>query len=260
MDSDDGRRSILVAGDPSYTVRLEGFEGPLELLLHLIRKHKYDIYDIPISSILDEYLGVLDAMQEFDIDHAGEFLVMAATLAQIKSRMLLPRPLAEGEGEEGEDPRAELVRRLLDYERFREAALELSGRPQLGRDVFAREGSTEAEGVEKPEVAVEADLLHLLMAFREVLKEAGEEFIHEVSRRRMTTQEAMTEILDHFRDVEPGGSIRFRDLFPGHPTRDRVVALFMGILELVKLRALKVSQTVTFGEIRLSALPAEEEE
>ena len=140
MTDQTPKSSILYEEDQTYMVRLMGFEGPLELLLHLIRKHKYDIYDIPIASILREYLEVLEAMQELNLDLAGEFLVMAATLAQIKSRMLLPRHTEGEEGDdEGLDPRAELVRRLLDYERYREAATSLETLPHLGRDVFSRE-------------------------------------------------------------------------------------------------------------------------
>ena len=230
------------------------------LLLTLIRKHKYDIYDIPIAEILKEYLGAIEVLREFDLDRAGDFLVMAATLAQIKSRMLLPRHLEE-DGEEGEDPRAELVRRLLEYERFREAAAELEDRPRLGRDVFARdEAPGEIDGVDEVEVPIKGDLFHLLLAFKDVLKEASESFIHEVSRQRMTTQEAMGEVLERFSELEPGESMSFRDLFVGVPTKDRIIALFMGILELMRIRAIKVKQSVEFGEIRLEALPREESE
>lgn len=257
MTSAEERQPILFQEDEGYKVRLEGFEGPLELLLLLIRKHKYDIWDIPIGSMLEEYLAVIEAIRELDIDNAGDFLVMAATLAQIKSRMLLPSPRPDEEGE-GEDPRAGLVRRLLEYERFREAAEGLGVRPLLGRDVFARDGSPAQEGIERPEPAVETSLFHLLLAFREVLREASEEFVHEVSQKRMTTQEAMTEILDRFQGLEAGQTLAFRDLFASPPSRDRIVALFMGLLELVKLRAIKVMQTTPFGEIRIAATASED--
>jgi segregation and condensation protein A len=244
--------SILFSEDETYKVRLEGFEGPLELLLLLIRKHKYDIYDIPIALILVEYLGVIEDLEEFDIDLAGEFLVMAATLAQIKSRMLLPKISALDDGEEGEDPRAELVRRLLDYERFREVALGLSERPLLGRDVFIREQAKDAVDAANPkDVPVEANLMHLLLAFKDVLKEASEEFVHEVAQQRMTTQEAIIELLEHFEGLEEGVSIRFRDLFPRRPKRARIVALFMGVLELIRMRAISFKQANAFGEIRV---------
>ncbi|TAL16376.1 segregation/condensation protein A [bacterium] len=259
MSETDGRQLLLFGEDNTYLVRLEGFEGPLELLLHLIRKHKYDIYDIPIAAILVEYLAVIEALQEFDIDLAGEFLVMAATLAQIKSRMLLPRPALPEEEEEGGDPRAELVRRLLDYERFREAALGLAGQPLLGRDVFLRPQNQEEKKALRPEPPIETNLYSLLVAFREVLRDAPEEFIHEVSRDRMTTQEAMTELLDRFRLLGDGESIEFHELFSGPPRRDRIVALFMGLLELVKMSAIKIWQPVAFGEIRIMAVSIEED-
>ncbi|PLX41300.1 MAG: segregation/condensation protein A [Deltaproteobacteria bacterium] len=258
MSEQDERQLLLFGEDNTYLVRLEGFEGPLELLLLLIRKHKYDIYDIPIAAILKEYLGVIEEIQKVDIDLAGEFLVMAATLAQIKSRMLIPKHLEE-EAEEGEDPRAELVRRLLEYERFREAAKSLSDTPRLGRDVFTRSGPPEGQEIERPEQKIEADLFNLLLAFKEVLKEASEEFIHEVSRHRMTTQEAMTELLERFSGAEKGDRVSFRSLFTGAKTKDRLIALFMGLLELVRMRAIKVEQPVAFGEIIIVATPAEED-
>lgn len=244
---------ILYEEDQTYKVRLTNFDGPLELLLHLIRKHKYDIYDIPIASILRDYLDVIEAMKELDFDLAGEFLVMAATLTQIKSRMLLPRPGQSGEGEEeGADPRAELVKRLLIYERFREAAEGLSGRPLLGQQVFARPQSKEPpEGMERPDAPIEASLMHLLLAFKEVLKEASEEFVHEVSRQRMTTTEAVQELLEKFEGLGEGESLAFKDLFTGKMQKQRVIALFMGILELIKMRAVRVRQINAFGEIRI---------
>lgn len=253
-----GRDGILREEGQGYRVRLEGFEGPLDLLLHLIRKNRYDIYDIPIARILDEYLAVLDALPEFDLDEAGEFLVMAATLAEIKSRMLLPAP-PEPEEEEGQDPRAELVRRLLEYERIREAALELEARPQLGRDVFDRPWrSADLDEAEHPEAPLEVDLFQLLLAFKDLVDQAPDEFVHEVARQRISLQEAIQEILDHFQAVPPGTGLLFRDLFPPRPSRSRVVATFLALLELVRMRALRVVQVVPFGEIRVYAVPGEE--
>ncbi len=253
----EGSGGILREGGEGYRVRLEGFEGPLDLLLHLIRKNRYDIYDIPIARILEEYLAVLDVLGEFDLDEAGEFLVMAATLAEIKSRMLLPAP-PEPE-EEGEDPRAELVRRLLEYERIREAASELEARPQLGRDVFDRPGrAPDLDEVEHPDAPLEVDLFQLLLAFKDLVDQAPEEFVHEVARQRISIHEAIQEILDHFQAVPAGAGLLFRDLFPPRPSRSRVVATFLALLELVRLRALRVVQAVPFGEIRVYAVPGEE--
>ncbi len=250
---------VLVGDGQTYTIKLEGFEGPLDLLLHLIRKSRFDIYDIPIARILEDYLGVLEVMRELDLDVAGEFLVMAATLAHIKSRMLLPAP-EEAADEEGDDPRAELVRRLVEYERMREAAQELEGRPLLGRDVFARTWrAPDLDEVETPEAPVEADLFQLLIAFKELLETAPEDVIHEVIRERISLQEAIQEILDHFGRLPPGMGLSFRDLFPPRPARTRVVATFLALLELVRLRAVRVLQAAPFGEIRLYAVPAEED-
>ena len=251
---------ILFEDGQSYTIRLEGFEGPLDLLLHLIRKNRFDIYNIPIAAILKEYLGVLEVMRELDLDVAGEFLVMAATLAHIKSRLLLPSPEEEA-AEEGEDPRAELVRRLVEYERLRIAAADLEHRPVLGRDVFARTWrAVDFDDVEVPDAPVEADLYELLIAFREMMAEAPEEVIHEIARERISLHEAMTEVLDQFARLPAGLGVSFRELFPPRPTRERVIATFLALLELVRVRAIRVMQVATFGELRVYAVPTEGDE
>jgi segregation and condensation protein A len=250
---------ILFEDGQTYKVRLEGFEGPLDLLLHLIRKHRFDIYDIPIARILDDYLKVLDVMRELDLDVVGEFLVMAATLAEIKSRMLLPAA-DEPEEEEGQDPRAELVRRLVEYERVREAARELEGRPLLGRDVFARTWrAVDLDEIEQPDAPLEVDLYQLLVAFKRLLDETPEELMHEVVRERISIQDAIHEILDQFELLPPGQGVSFRDLFPPRPTRQRIVATFLALLELVRLRALRVVQVAAFGELRVYPVPVGEE-
>lgn len=250
---------ILFGEGQAYKVRLEGFEGPLDLLLHLIRRHRYDIYDIPIARILEEYLGVLEVIRELDLDLAGEFLVMAATLAEIKSRMLLPAPKEPAAEEEGEDPRAELVRRLVEYERMREAALQLGGLPQLGRDVFARTWrAAELDEIEPPEAPLELDLYQLLLAFKGLLETASEDFVHEVVRQRVSIQEAIQEVLDRFQGLPAGMGLSFSDLFPARPSRSRVVATFLALLELVRLRAIRVVQAAPYGEIRVYAVPGED--
>jgi segregation and condensation protein A len=254
----DPNGGILFEAGQTYTVRLEGFEGPLGLLLHLIRKHRYDIYDIPIARILEEYLRALEWMKDLDLDLAGEFLVMAATLAEIKSRMLLPVP-EEPDEQEGEDPRGELVRRLLEYERMRGAALRLEGMPQLGRDVFSRAGrAAELDELEVSEAPLELDLFQLLLAFKGVLDGAPDDFVHEVVRQRVSIQEAIQEVLDSLRGLPSGTGMSFRDLFPARPSRGRVVATFLALLELVRLRAIRVVQVAAFGEIRVYAVPTEE--
>ncbi|GAB4262224.1 MAG: segregation/condensation protein A [Deferrisomatales bacterium] len=256
---DRRRDGILYEDGQVYKVRLEGFEGPLDLLLHLIRKHRYDIYDIPIAAILEEYLQVLEVMRDLDLDVAGEFLVMAATLAEIKSRMLLPAP-EEPEEEDGVDPRAELVRRLVEYERMKEALRALEARPLLGREVFLRPPeAADLDEVEAPDAPLEVDLYQLLVAFKELLDEAPEEFVHEVVRQRVSLQDAIQEVLEHFERLPAGMSLSFRDLFPPRPSRDRVVVTFLALLELIRLRAVRVAQAGPFGEIRLYAIPAQEE-
>ena len=249
------RTEILVPDGHAYRVCIEGFEGPLDLLLQLIRKHRFDIYDIPIARILHEYLKVLDVMRELDLDLAGEFLVMAATLAEIKSRMLLPVP--EEPEEEGEDPRAELVRRLVEYERMREAARQLETRPMLGRDVFKRTWrAAELEEFERPDAPVDVDLFQLLVAFKRILEESEEDLTHEVARERISIQDAIQELLDHFERLPAGMGISFRDLFPPRPARERVIATFLALLELVRLRALRVVQAAAFGELRIYPVPS----
>jgi len=252
--SNDSQIILLEEGE-TYKICLEGFEGPLDLLLHLIRKHKLDIYDIPIAKILEEYLKTLDVMRELNLDVAGEFLVMAATLAEIKSRMLLPTPEDEEE-EEGEDPRAELVRRLIEYERMREAARQLEERPLLGREVFARTWRSPDIDEAAPEASLlELDLFQLLVAFKEALDNAPEEIVHEVTRERLSAKDVMEEILSAFEDLPEGMSLSFWDLFPPRPTKDRIVATFLAILELVRLRAIRVVQAAAFGELRIYSVP-----
>lgn len=249
---------ILYEEGQIYKVRLEGFEGPLDLLLHLIRKHRFDIYDIPIAKILDEYLRVLEVLRELDLDVAGDFLVMAASLAEIKSRMLLPVP-QEPDEEEGADPRAELVRRLVEYERIRGAVVELEARPLLGRDVFARTWrAADLDELPAPDPVFEVDLYQLLVALKGLLEEAPQEFVQDVARERISIQEAIQSILDQFGALPPGMGISFRELFPPRPARDRVIATFLAVLELVRLQAIRVLQVVPFGDLRVFAIPVEE--
>jgi segregation and condensation protein A len=259
MKEANSEAGILFEENQTYKVRLEGFEGPLDLLLHLIRKHRYDVYDIPIARILQEYLAVLDVMQELDLDVAGEFLLMAATLAHIKSRMLLPVPEDDAGQTEVEDPRLELVRRLVEYEQFREAAGELEHLAILGRDVFARTWrAPELDEAGEAEAPMEGDLYDLLLAFHDLLKEAPEEFVEDVARQRISIQDAIQEILDRFEGLGPGEGLAFRDLFAPRPTRAEVVATFLALLELIRLRAVRVQQAVSFGEIRIQTVPAAE--
>jgi segregation and condensation protein A len=235
----------------SYRVKLEVFEGPLDLLLHLIKKDEVDIYDIPVARITDQYLQYLELMEEMNLDVAGEYLVMAATLTHVKSRMLLPPSEADAE-EPDEDPRADLVQQLLEYQRYRDAALALGDRPLLMRDVFRREpeirARDEGEGVRLRDVS----LAELLEAFREVLERSLRESFHEIVSEEISVAECVEVIL---RRLAMDGSLRFRDLFAGAPTRRRLVATFLALLELVKTHALRARQEEEWGEILLFPTP-----
>ena len=222
-------------------MKLPAFEGPLDLLLHLIRANEVDVSDIPIALISEQYLAYLEMMRMLDIDVAADYLLMAATLAHIKSRMLLP-PDPDLLAEDGlEDPRAELARRLAEYARYKDAAAELSRRPVLGRDVFTgvvdRSESPEKEGV------LVVSLFGLLEAMQSVLARIpAEEARHTVARVRLTLQECMLQVIDALRAADPA-SLLFEQLLSGEsPTRERVVLAFLSILELAKIQALLIFQ------------------
>jgi len=235
---------------PPYTVRLEMFEGPLDLLHHLIQKDELDITNIPIAVITDQYLEYLKLMKVLNLDIAGEYLLMASTLLHIKSKMLLPS-LAEEEEGEREDPRAELVRRLLEYQRYKEAAVELDGRPMLDRDVFIRLIPQDAEGPVKEE-KVEASLFQLLEAFREVLKRVKPEVFHEVTLERLSVEERVQEILSLLQSGNH--SILFHSLFPEQAPLRVIIVTFLAILELVKMKRALIFQSVPFETIRISPI------
>lgn len=232
----------------SYTVKLEVFEGPLDLLLHLIRKNEVDIHDIPLSIITREYLEYIKMMKELNLEIAGEFLVMASTLIQIKSKTLLPMPAdEEATEEEEEDPRAELVRRLLEYQKYKEAAVSLTGRHMLGRDTYARTFiSPELAEVKPEEEPAEVELFELIEAFRKVLDRVSEESFHEVGAESITIAERINEILSQLEGKE---SLLFDELFPGQFNRDFFIATFLAVLELCKLKMVKVVQANRYGSI-----------
>jgi len=230
-----------------YTVRLEMFEGPLDLLLHLIQKNEMDIFNIPIALITGQYLEYLKWMKTLNLDIAGDYLLMASTLLHIKSRMLLPQPTVEEE-EEGEDPRAELVRRLLEYQRYKMAATELVQRPMLDRDVFIRLTSTEERAPE--EEKIEANLFDLIDALRKALSRATEESFHEVTLDRLSVEDKVQEILLLLQKEKR--SLPFHLLFPEQASRRVIVITFLAILELVKSKWIRVFQAAPFETIRIS--------
>jgi len=228
--------------------RTEGFEGPLDLLLHLIKKNEVDIYNIPIAAISRQYLDYLDVMQELNLDIAGEFLVMASTLIQIKSQMLLPLNAdPELDDEKIEDPRAELVRRLLEYERYRDASIELASRNLLERDVFARNfASAELDAVAVDEALPEIELFELVDAFRRILAKAPRESFHEVGSENISIADRISDILAFLEGRE---SVEFEELFAGSNTREYIVASFLAILELCRLRMIRILQFETYGRL-----------
>ena len=229
-------------------VQVEIFEGPLDLLLHLIKKNEVSITDIPIATITEQYLATLEVMQAFNLDVAGEFLVMAATLIHIKSRMLLPLTDAEEDEEEGADPREELVRRLLEYQRFKDAADQLERREVLTRDVFVRSVAP-AEEVPAPGFR-EVSVFELLTALKQVLDRLPKDVVHEVMLDKITVREKMTLLLDHLRAQ---GKTLFESLFAEVKTRMEVVVTFLAMLELVKVRAIRIFQEEATGPIQIEA-------
>lgn len=229
-------------------VQLEIFEGPLDLLLHLIKKNEVSISDIPIAAITEQYLATLEVMESLNLDVAGEFLVMAATLVHIKSRMLLPLTEDEDDEEEGTDPRAELVRRLLEYQRFKDAADQLERRDVLARDVFVR-AAPPAEQVDPPGFR-EVSVFELLTALRRVMERLPKDAVHEVTLEKITVREKMTLLLDILRAQGP---ILFEALFAEVKTRMEVVVTFLAMLELVKVRAIRIFQEEMTGPIQIEA-------
>jgi segregation and condensation protein A len=229
-------------------VQLEIFEGPLDLLLHLIKKNEVSITDIPIATITEQYLATLDVIQTFNLDVAGEFLVMAATLIHIKSRMLLPMADDEDDEEEGTDPREELVRRLLEYQRFKDVADQLERRELLTRDVFVRSVAP-AEEVPAPGFR-EVSVFELLTALKRVLDRLPKDAVHEVMLEKITMREKMTLLLDQLRTQ---GKILFESLFAEVTTRMEVVVTFLAMLELVKVRAIRIFQEEATGPIQIEA-------
>jgi segregation and condensation protein A len=238
-----GEEAAPTAG--GYKVRLDMFEGPLDLLLHLIRKEEVSIYDIPIARITDQYLNYLSAMEQLDIGVAGEFLVMAATLIHIKSRMLLPRD-PDAPETDSEDPRIELVNQLLEHQKFKAAANALYQRAIIERATYTR-GPLETDD-NNPEVA--ATIFQLFEVFREVLNRQRAITEMEIVRDHFT----MAEKIDQIKTlVASGRPVSARKLFENAKSKHEMVLIFLGILELVKELMISLIQEELFGEIILAA-------
>jgi segregation and condensation protein A len=226
-------------------VILEQFEGPLDLLLYLIRKQNLDILEIDIADVVDQYMQYIDMMQAMQLELAGEYLVMAAMLAEIKSRVLLPRNQDEN-GEDEEDPRAELIRRLQEYERFKTAAEDLDGLPRMERDHIGAELEVVNKVVTRshPEVSMQ----ELMLAFARVIKRGEHYEHHEVQREQLSTRERMSQVLAA---LKPGEFTDFDALFEPSEGRLGVVVTFLAVLELVKESTLELVQQTAFGPIHV---------
>jgi segregation and condensation protein A len=254
--------------ETGYSVALDVFEGPLDLLLHLVKKHELSILDIPISFVTEKYLEYLDAMTGLDIDVAGEYLVMAATLCHIKSRELLPSPEpleedpeAAEDGEDVEvDPRADLIKRLLEYQKYKEAADQLGQRPVVGRNVWSRGTQTEdavGEGVDADAIAPLAQFpVHkLIEAFDRVMRQAKVKVAHNVLIDRLSVSQKIQELTDR---LEAEGRFSFTSMFSflrdgiertSEEIKHEAVVTFLALLEMGKLRLLRLSQLEPEGEI-----------
>jgi len=236
----------FVSDEGMYRVRLPIFEGPLDLLLYLVKKNEYDIFDIPIAEITRQYMEHIEIMKVLNLDVAGEYLVMAATLAHIKSKMLLPPDRIEDEEDEELDPRMELALKLAEYERFKDAAQKLDEFDILMRDVFLRGGKMMLETEE--EKLTDLTLFGLVAALQKVLMAAPKETIHQISVAELTIQEKMAELSQI---ISERGEMVFEELFVGEPSRMTIVVTFLALLELIKERVVRIYQAQPFGTIRL---------
>lgn len=235
----------------AYRVKLDTFEGPLDLLLHLIRTNELNIYDIPIALITEQYLGYIELMQELDLDIAGEFLVMAATLIHIKSRLLLPRPeTAATDGTGDEDPREALVQRLLEHQKYKAAAELLHERETLRSAQFLRPDASVAEAAGEPyEPELEVDLFSLLAAFRGVLERANRRPPMVIPPEQISIEDRMRQLLGRLSETDACG---FEDLFSeGDGSRAFLIVTFLALLEMIRLKLVRVFQSGGVGPIRV---------
>ena len=232
-------------------ISLPLFEGPLDLLLDMIRRQKLDIYDIPIARVTEQYLSYIRLMQELNIDVASEFLVIAAQLIYIKSRMLLP-PDPDAVGEESEDPRAELVRRLLEYEQFKNAAEMLHQRELIENAAWSNPGAVDIDESElEPELAV--TLYDLLLAFRDVVKRAEERPTIQLDREEFSIEQMMGFLLEKVNSSHD--AMTLTDVLPHITSRRGLITAFLALLELTRLKAIYLRQETPFGEISVWSNP-----
>jgi len=237
----------------TFETKLEVFEGPLDLLLHLIKISEVDISDIPIATITEQYLEYLDLLRALDINVAGDFLVLASTLMYIKSRMLLPKQ--EDDAEEIEDPREEIVRSLTEYMQLKEAANELASRDILYRDVFKRGTETNGKRREEEDInAAEVSLYELMDAFKKVMKSRYPGIVLRFRAETWSVKKKMVEIMKRLKGK---GNLYFGDLFPRNGSVSELIATFLALLELIKTGSINVFQDKEGGDIRLTPLKTE---
>jgi segregation and condensation protein A len=228
----------------AYEIKLDVFQGPLDLLLYLIKKNEIDIYNIPIAVVTEQYLEYVDVMKSFNLDVAGEYLVMASTLVHIKSRMLLP---VHEDADEEEDPRHELTRQLLEYQAFKEVALNLDATCVLGRDVFKRGYSMESDDDhERP--LEELNVFQLVEAFRQIISSVQLGETMEIDVERMSLSDTINEVMERLASEK---NLMFTDLFCELHNKTKVIYTFLAILELVKMSVVKAYQIEPFGPIRI---------
>jgi segregation and condensation protein A len=232
-----------------YKVKLDVFEGPLDLLLYLIKRDEVDIYDISIERITKQYLAYLEAFQVLNIELAGEFIVMAANLLYIKSRTLLPvdQQMADEEAEE-EDPRFELIRQLIEYKKFKEAAASLRDQEALRENLFPRSPVTPELAPQETLLVEEVGIFDLIHAFQKILKrlEKKPENLREIFAENFTVSDKIDHVL---RVMQVGVSLKFEELFADAASRTEIVVTFLAMLELIRLKQLRVRQEAHFGEI-----------
>lgn len=236
----------------TYRLRLSNFEGPLDLLMHLISLNEVDIYDIPIATIADQYVEYLEMMKEFDLEIASEFLLMAATLMEIKSRMLLPTHPDEEEPEE--DPRFELIEQILEYKKYKELSGHLGDRADAESSMFQRTIKEEID-IETGEPMLETSTFDLLQAFKRMLEYATEESFSEITLEEVTIEEKIEELRERLREKN---NMLLDEIFEGRDkTKSILIVTFLALLELIRLKEVAARQKAHFGEIRLFLLQKE---
>ncbi len=242
------KEQLKKKAESPYEVQLgETFEGPMDLLLHLVKKNEVDIYDIPVALIMEQYMEYLKLMRIMNIDVAGNFLVMAATLAQIKSRMLLP--VDEDEEEDEEDPRMEIIRPLEEYLQIKYAAEDLAVRNRLDWDVFTRNVSKDTEACEKQDQEfVNISLFELIDAFQKIVKRVSSKHFMDITVDTISVNARISEVADL---LEQHDSVSFQELLEGQDTKGQLIVTFLAILEMAKSQIIRIMQHVESGIIRI---------